>query len=111
MAQRYKTRAELESKVIRVSLGQYALLAEISRRAGVTMAEALQLVIEHRAQESVTMISPALQVTPVFRVTDMPMLQVTDMPVLRVTPMVQVAPVAYIAVNDWPIKPKIKVGG
>lgn len=45
MKQRYKTRAELNSKVIRVSLGDYALLNDISQREGVTIAEALPMVL------------------------------------------------------------------
>ena len=66
MSQRYKTTAELQSRVVRISLGDYALLVEISRRAGVTMAEALHLAIEQRYPE--TKISPAQIPMPAFRV-------------------------------------------
>lgn len=66
MKQRYKTKAELESKVIRVSLADYFLLAEISKGSGVTMAEALHLALEH--QEAVTRVSSAQIPMPVFRV-------------------------------------------
>jgi len=51
MSKRYKTRAELESKVIRISLGQYALLKEICRRASVTMTEALDLALKRHEPE------------------------------------------------------------
>lgn len=42
---RRKYPSELNTKQVRVSLGDYALLTEISRGAGVTMAEALHLAI------------------------------------------------------------------
>jgi hypothetical protein len=64
MTQRYKTKAELNSKVIRVSLGQYGLLSELSRRAGVTMSEALDLAL--KAAEPVTKVSPAQIPIPLF---------------------------------------------
>lgn len=51
-----EAKTELSSKVIRVSLGDYALLATVSRDAGITMAEALHLVLERR--EEVTKASP-----------------------------------------------------
>ena len=52
-----KCPAELNSRVIRINLGDYALLREISRRAGVTFAEALHLALER--QEVETRVSPA----------------------------------------------------
>ena len=66
MTQRYKTKAELESKVIRVSLADYFLLAEISRRVGISMAEALHLALQRK--EQVITVSPAQIPMPVFRV-------------------------------------------
>jgi hypothetical protein len=45
MAKR-KYPSELNTKQIRVNLGDYALLAEISRRAGITMAEAVHIILE-----------------------------------------------------------------
>lgn len=56
MAKR-KYPSELNTKLIRVSLGHYAMLIEISRRAGVTIDEALSLALEGR--EQVTRVSPA----------------------------------------------------
>ena len=67
MSKRYKTRAELESKVIRVSLGQYALLKEICLHAGVTMTEALDLALNRQEPEPVAAKSPAqMPMVPVF---------------------------------------------
>ena len=86
MAKKYPS--ELNTRTIRIGVGDYALLAEISRRAGVTMAEALHLVIEQQGQ--VIKVSSA---QPAFQVPGMPAFRVTGMPVLRV------APVSVIAVN------------
>ncbi len=58
------------SKTIRISLGDYALLSEVSQRAGITFAEALHLVITDRARqvpEAKPMVRPANK--PAFRVT------------------------------------------
>ena len=49
-----KCPAELNSRVIRINLGDYALLREISRRAGVTFAEALHLALERQEVECLT---------------------------------------------------------
>jgi len=46
----YRTKAELESKVIRISLGRYALLAEISQRERCTIDEALEKLITQQAK-------------------------------------------------------------
>jgi hypothetical protein len=71
---RRKYPSELSTKQIRVSLGDYALLAEISRRAGVTFAEALHLALER--QEAVTRVSGAQIPMPVFQVAPMPVIAV-----------------------------------
>jgi len=80
---RQKCPAELNTRTIRIGNGDYALLAEISRRAGVTFAEALHLALEH--QEQLTKVQPAQMRMPAFLVTGMPHLRV--------------APVTSIAVN------------
>ncbi len=57
------------SKTIRISLGDYALLDGISRQARITFAEALHLVITDRARqvpEAEPIIRPAIR--PAFRV-------------------------------------------
>jgi hypothetical protein len=64
---RRKYPSELNTRHVRVSLGDYALLKEISRRQSVTMAEALHLALER--QEQVTRVSPAQIPMPVFQVT------------------------------------------
>ena len=66
---RHKSPSELNSKTIRISLGDYALLDGISRQARITFAEALHLVITDRARqvpEAKPMVRPAIQ--PAFRV-------------------------------------------
>jgi len=52
-----KCPAELNSRVIRINLGDYIALRAVATRAGVTMAEALQLALERH--EAVTRVSPA----------------------------------------------------
>jgi hypothetical protein len=54
---KHKYPSELNTRHVRVSLGAYTLLKEISRRAGVTMTEALDLALER--QEQVARVSPA----------------------------------------------------
>jgi|WetSurMetagenome_2_1015567.scaffolds.fasta_scaffold05644_4 hypothetical protein len=49
--------SELNTKHIRVSLGDYAMLKEISMNSGVTMAEALHMAVERQVQ--VARVSPA----------------------------------------------------
>jgi len=63
---RRKYPSELNTKHVRVNLGDYALLTEISRMAGITMAEALHLAITR--QEHKTRVSSAQIPMPVFRV-------------------------------------------
>ncbi len=59
---RQKSPSELNSKTIRISLGDYALLAEISRRADLTFAEALHLLITNRAKQEAVTITPRTQI-------------------------------------------------
>ena len=95
MAKKYPS--ELNTRTIRIGIGDYALLTEISRRAGVTMAEALHLALER--QEQVTRVSPA-QIP-------MPAIRVTGMPVLRVAPVtVTAVNGAGVAHSAFKIKPK-----
>lgn len=49
--------SELNTRQIRVYLGQYALLRDLSNRLNVTMAEALQFALEN--QEEQTRVSPS----------------------------------------------------
>jgi len=95
MAKKYPS--ELNTRTIRIGIGDYALLAEISRRAGVTFADALHLALER--QEAAMRISPAQIPMPAIRVTGMP--------------TIRVAPVTVTAVNGagakhsaFVIKPK-----
>lgn len=54
--------SELNTRHVRVSLGDYALLVEVSRKVGVTMAEALHLVIEHREHQEREIRVPSAQI-------------------------------------------------
>jgi len=65
MAKKYPS--ELNTKTIRINIGDYGLLSEISRKADVTMAEALHLLLER--QEPETRLSPAQIPMPAFRAT------------------------------------------
>ncbi|MBA7582714.1 hypothetical protein ES708_24650 [subsurface metagenome] len=67
---RHKSPSELNSKTIRISLGDYALLDGISRQARITFAEALHLVITDRARQAPEVKPRALPMAqPAFRVT------------------------------------------
>ena len=46
---RQKYPSELNTRTVRVNIGDYALLAEFSHKLGVTMAEALHLAITQQA--------------------------------------------------------------
>ena len=61
-----KARYDSKWKVTRIAAGDYALLKEMSRRAGISMAEALHLALER--QEQVARVSPAQIPMPAFRV-------------------------------------------
>ena len=89
--------SEQNTRVIRINLGDYALLTEISRRARVTMAEALHLALER--QEQVTKVAGAQIPMPAFRVAAMPVFRVTP----QVTTAVNGAGVQHSA---FKIKPK-----
>ena len=74
MAKKYPS--ELNTKTIRITIGDYALLAEISRRAGVTFAEALHLVITEKAKQEAIVV-PRFQIPmPTFRVRSQPTIAV-----------------------------------
>jgi hypothetical protein len=44
--------SEINTRLVRVSAGDYAMLAELSQKQGVTMAEAFRLMLEHREAET-----------------------------------------------------------
>jgi len=44
--------SEINTRLVRVSAGDYAMLAELSQNQGVTMAEAFRLMLEHREAET-----------------------------------------------------------
>lgn len=58
--------SEQNTRVVRINIGDYILLMDISRKAGVSVAEALHLALER--QEAVTKVSPAQIPMPAFRV-------------------------------------------
>lgn len=60
-----KCPAELNSKVVRINIGDYAWLAEISRHAGITFAEALHLALERQEPELEPELEPDLELEPV----------------------------------------------
>lgn len=58
--------SELNTRTIRVNIGDWQLLLEISRKAGVSVAEAFHLALQ--AEKGVTRVSPMQIPIPVFRV-------------------------------------------
>ena len=91
-----KRNYDITHKVMRVRSGDYAFLAEVSRKAGIPMAEALHLALELQAT---TRVSPAQIPMPAFQVAPMP------------EPAFRVASVITIATNGskaavFRIKPK-----
>lgn len=75
MAKR-KYPSELNTKQVRVNLGDYALLREISLKTGVTMAEALHLVITQQAKREAIVVPRSQIPMPVFRVRSKPVIAV-----------------------------------
>jgi len=61
--------SQLNTRQVRVNIGDYALLKEISIRAGISMAKALHLAIER--QEQITSVSPAQIPMSVFQVSSL----------------------------------------
>jgi len=76
--------SELNTKTVRIGIGAWALLTEISRRASCTIAEALDLALKgHKLEpepepelEPAASKSPAQIPMPVFRVTGKPAIRV-----------------------------------
>jgi len=64
-----KRNYDITHRVIRARAGDYALLAEISRRLGVPMAEALHLVITEQAKREAIIVPQTQIPMPAFSVT------------------------------------------
>lgn len=79
---RQKSPSELNTKTIRINIGDYLLLTELSRRAGVTMAEALRLVLHRLEPEK--KVSPTQVPMPVWTITPRPVKGVEPRPVITV---------------------------
>jgi len=58
---KHKSPSVLNSRTVRVNLGDYLMLTEISRKLGKTMAEALHLVITNRARQE-AIVTPRTQI-------------------------------------------------
>jgi len=59
---KHKSPSVLNSRVIRINIGDYMLLTEISRRADLTFAEALHLLITNRARQDQVTVTPRTQI-------------------------------------------------
>jgi len=57
-----KSPSELNTRVIRVNVGEYLLLTELSRKLGITVAEALHLAITEQAKREQVTIVPRSQI-------------------------------------------------
>lgn len=65
---RKKYSAELNSRVIRINLSDYALLTGLSQKLDISMAEALHLVITQQTAKEQVAVRPGLRI-PVSLVT------------------------------------------
>ena len=63
--------SELNTRHVRVNVGDYFLLTELSHKLGVTMGEALHLAITEQSRRE-TRVSPAQISMPVFQVQPQP---------------------------------------
>lgn len=54
--------SELKSRTVRVNIGDYMLLAELSHKLDKTMAEALHLAITDRARQDQVTVTPRTQI-------------------------------------------------
>jgi hypothetical protein len=70
MAKKYPS--ELNTRTVRITIGDYALLREISLKMDVTMAEALHLVITEQAKRETISVPRSQIPMPVFRLTGRP---------------------------------------
>jgi len=81
---RHKAPSELNSKTIRISLGDYALLDGISREARITFAEALHLLITEQAKQRVTVVPKAQIPMPTFSFKPVGTFRIRSQPTLAV---------------------------
>ncbi len=77
---RHKAPSELNSKTIRISLGDYALLDGISRQARITFAEALHLLITEQAKQRVTIVPKSQIPMPTFSIKPMGTFRIRSQP-------------------------------
>lgn len=71
-----KRNYDITHKVMRVCAGDYAFLAEISRKADIPMAEALHLVISEQAKREAIVVPREQIPMPTFRVRAQPTIAV-----------------------------------
>jgi len=77
-----KSPSEVNSRVVRVNIGDYLLLTELSRKLDITVAKALHLAITDQARQSQVTVTPRTQIpmaigTTAYRVTGLPQIAVT----------------------------------
>ena len=77
-----KKKKVYNSKTIRISLGDYALLSDISLKANATFAEALHLLITETAKRQAIAVPKSQIPMPAFRVTSPVALWSRPQPVL-----------------------------
>ena len=73
---RHKCPAELKSRVVRLNIGDWQVLAEISRSHNITFAEAFHQLMKGLSKEPAAVTSRAQLPMPVFRVTGQPQIAV-----------------------------------
>ena len=98
-----KCPAELNSRVVRIHIGDYLLLTELRHKLGKTIAEVLHLVITQQARQESIPITPRTQI---------PMALGTTAYRARPTTAYQAEPITAIATNgDKAVAFRIKPRG
>jgi hypothetical protein len=73
---KYRNRYHENTRVIRVTLGDYGLLKELSNKGNCSIAEVLHLVITEQAKREAIVVPPAQIPMPVFSITGKPAISV-----------------------------------
>jgi len=86
---KHKSPSVLNSRTVRVNLGDYLMLTEISRKLGKTMAEALHLVITNQARQE-AIVTPRTQI-PMPITTAYALVPAPEHPSYRAIPITAIA--------------------
>ncbi|MBA7677171.1 hypothetical protein ES703_85422 [subsurface metagenome] len=79
-----KKKKVYNSKTIRISLGDYALLDELSRQARITFGEALHQLITQQAKRQAIVVPKSQIPMPAFQVSAQPTFRVRSQPTVAI---------------------------